>query len=294
MASHEHPGGLGRLKKDDPRDVAVGTLQALEAAFTPQTTLQNLADDSNFDFWSIYVLWRYINSLRAGQPPGPQPPEPLPTSKTWDDPRPTLNQGHTNHCVGNGCAQWGNTSPVNEVYTEDDAARIYYAAKVIDGDPGGEDGSYVRSGMKVLQDMKRVAVYVRPASMDDLVNWILGKGPVTVGTDWYESMFTLDGDDRARIDDTVICPETRTPVAGGHCYLILGYDPDRGGREFEALNSWGATWGANGHFFLSRPDLQRLIFSEGGEAWLAEELPLASASPASVQSPPSPVDGDQS
>ncbi|MFL5799212.1 MAG: C1 family peptidase [Actinomycetota bacterium] len=271
MAQHGHPGGLGRLKKDDPRDVSIGTLQALQSTFTPQTTLQNLAEDPNFDFWSIYVLWRYINSLRGG--PAPAPPEPLPTSKTWDDPRETLDQGHTNHCVGNGCAQWGNASPVNENYTETDAKNIYYAAKVIDGEPGQENGSYVRSGMKVLKNMKRLAAYVRPASMDDLVNWILSKGTVTVGTDWYESMFTPDADNRARIDDTVICPDTGKPVAGGHCYLILGYDPGRKDREFEALNSWGKAWGANGHFFLSRPDLQRLLFSEDGEAWLAEELP---------------------
>lgn len=268
---HSHPGGLGRLQKDDPRDVDLATLTALQSSFTPATTLQDLANDPNFDYWSVYVLWKYVKSLRS-QPAPPNPPPPNVTAKTWDDPRSTLNQGHTNHCVGNGCAQWGNTSPVNDDYAEADAAKIYYAAKVIDGDPGGENGTYVRSGMKVLQNMKRLAAYARPSTLADLSGWILTKGPVTVGTNWYESMFTLDADKRAPIDESVICPETGKPVAGGHCYLVLGYDSGRGGREFECLNSWGPGWGANGHFYLSQADVERLVFSEGGEAWCAVEL----------------------
>jgi hypothetical protein len=276
MASddHAHPGGLGRLQKDDPRDVDLATITALQSSFAPTTTLQDLANDQTFDYWSIYLLWKYIKSLRTGAPPTPpSPPSPAVTAKTWDDPRPTLDQGNTNHCVGNGCAQWGNTSPVNDSYAESDAAKIYYAAKVIDGEPGAEDGSYVRSGMKVLQNMKRLAAYGRPGTIGDLSDWILTKGPVTLGTDWYESMFTLDADNRAPIDESVICPQTGTAIAGGHCYLVLGYDSSRTGREFECLNSWGSSWGANGHFFLSAADLERLVFTDsGGEAWCAVEL----------------------
>jgi hypothetical protein len=269
---NSHPGGLGRLWKEDPRDVPLETLKALQSSFAPTTTLQDLADDPKFDYWSVYLLWKYVKTLRSGSPHNPPPPPA--TAKTWDDPRPTLDQGQTNHCVGNGCAQWGNTSPVNDSYTEDDAAKLYYAAKVIDGDPGGEEGSYVRSGMKVLQNWKRLAAYARPANIDDLSHWILTTGPVTVGTNWYESMFTLDHENRAPIDESVISPETHKPIAGGHCYLVLGYDPNRTGREFECLNSWGSSFGANGHFFLSKDDLDRLVFTEsGGEAWCSVELP---------------------
>jgi hypothetical protein len=275
---HSHPGGLGRLVQDDPRDLDLQTLNKVQSSFAPSTTLQNLADDPSFDYWSALLLWKYVKSLRSGPSPGPTPPPPgpapAPTTRTWDDPRPTLDQGNTNHCVGNGCAQWGNTSPVNDNYTEADAANIYYAAKVIDGQPGQENGSYVRSGMKALQNMKRLAAYARPSSISELSTWILTDGPVTVGTNWYESMFTLDSHNRARIDDSVICPDTGTAVAGGHCYLILGYDPNRTDLEFECLNSWGSQWGANGHFFLAKADLQRLVFTEaGGEAWCAVELP---------------------
>ena len=42
--------------------------------------------------------------------------------------------------------------------------------------------------------------------------------------------------------------------------------------EFECLNSWGSSWGKDGHFFLSAVDMQRLVFSENGEAWCAVEL----------------------
>jgi hypothetical protein len=268
---HSHPGGLGRLYEHDPRDVPLETLTRLQSSFMPTTTLQDLANDSDFDYWSVYVLWRYVSSLRSQ--PQELRAELTPTSKTWDDPRATLDQGQTNHCVGNGCAQWGNTSPVNDDYTEADATKIYLAAKVIDGDPGGEEGTFVRSGMKVLQNMKRLAAYARPSTIEDLISWILGNGPVTVGTNWYESMFTLDGEQRAHIDDAVICPQTGKAEAGGHCYLVLGYDPTRNDREFECLNSWGPGWGANGHFYLAQSDVERLVFSENGEAWCAVELP---------------------
>jgi C1A family cysteine protease len=62
---------------------------------------------------------------------------------------------------------------------------------------------------------------------------------------------------------------------------VLGFDSSRKDREFECLNSWGASWGANGHFFLAQADMSRLVFSEDGEAWCAVELPLAATPQAS-------------
>jgi len=144
---------------------------------------------------------------------------------------------------------------------------------VIDGDPGGEEGTYVRSGMKVLQNMKRLAAYARPTAIEDFSTWILTKGPVTVGTDWYESMFTLTADHRAQIDESVICPETVKPVAGRT--LLPGARLRCGPPEsrIRVPQLVGSSWGANEHFYLSRADLKYLVFSDGGEAWCALELP---------------------
>jgi hypothetical protein len=37
---HPRPGGLGRLRLDDPRDIDLETLKALESSFSPGATLQ--------------------------------------------------------------------------------------------------------------------------------------------------------------------------------------------------------------------------------------------------------------
>jgi hypothetical protein len=73
---------------------------------------------------------------------------------------------------------------------------------------------------------------------------------ISVGTYWYESMFyptasglvTVSGD-----------------IAGGHQYLIRGYDVDR---DRVMGRCW---WGAFRDFWMSRTDLNRLL-REGGDA----------------------------
>jgi hypothetical protein len=40
----------------------------------------------------------------------------------------------------------------------------------------------------------------------------------------------------------------------------------------ECLNSWALTGAPTSHRFLSQADLERLLFSSGGEAWSAVEL----------------------
>ena len=61
-------------------------------------------------------------------------------------------------------------------------------------------------------------------------------------------------------------------VAGGHCYLLIGYHPSN--KTYEFLNSWGTSWGKSGHFFMKVTDFATLL-GQQGEALASIELDLS-------------------
>lgn len=190
----------------------------------------------------------------------------LPKQRTWESLR-VLDQGDTGHCVGFGCAGWGIAEPVRDTWTNDDGHRIYRAAKVIDGEPDGENGSFVRSGLQALQQLGRVDTYFwltgvgAEVDMDALVDFLLGTGTVIVGTDWTADMFNPDA-------DGFIAPTGA--AEGGHCYLLRGAES----RDVIRIrNSWGDSWGKNGDAFVRTDDMKRLL-DGAGEACAAIEKPL--------------------
>lgn len=181
----------------------------------------------------------------------------VPRAKRWSSVR-VLNQGETNHCVGFGCAAWGIAAPITTPWHDDDGHRLYYAAKVHDGDPEGEMGSCVRSGLKALQERGHVDKYFwltavgEEPEMGDLLTFLLCHGTVIVGTTWTTGMFYPDANGRIR-------PTGRS--AGGHCYLLRGYDRET--RLVRLRNSWGRGWGKLGDAFIHRRDLKRLLDGDG-------------------------------
>jgi hypothetical protein len=170
-----------------------------------------------------------------------------------------LDQGQTGHCVGFGFADFGNCLPVDDNYANSDGHAIYYEAKVIDGEPNQEDGSTVRSGAKAMKNRGRIGAYAF-GSPAEAKAFVLSKGPVTLGIDWYDGMFNPDA-------SGVIRPTGN--LAGGHCILCYGADATYAYLQ----NSWGASWGVKGCCKISWADLSS-IFADGGEACAAVELPL--------------------
>jgi len=188
---------------------------------------------------------------------------PVPTGKVeWENPQPTLDQGNTGHCVGFSGAQFGNTLPINDQFDNNDGHALYYECKVVEGEPNQENGAYVDSIGKVLLNRKRIGVYAFAASIDEAIEWVKTKGPVIFGTVWLTNMFDPDSSGLIKAIGS---------EEGGHAYVCLGYDPALDQLLF--LNSWGSSWGVNGHFRMSRSDAIKL-FSNYGEVLAAVELPL--------------------
>lgn len=241
-------------------------LAALAVAELKQTTItyQRWASTRYADVTKTH-WWKALDAL-AKIAPAPTPPS---GKVSWQNPEPTLDQGEYGTCVGNGVAQFGNTYPTDDAFIEKDARAIYYEATVLDGWPddpdapgGGQQGATCRSGMQAFKNRGRIGTYAMSTNYATLTTWLLSKGPIVVGTDWLANMFEPDANGFVDVSGY---------VAGGHCYLWLGYDPGADVGEF--LNSWGAGWGKNGHFYMHGADIKRL-FQSYGEAYTSVELAL--------------------
>ena len=189
---------------------------------------------------------------------GPQPP--ATTAVLWDNSDTVLDQADTGHCVGFGHAQWGNTDPVDDNYANNDGHDIYYEAKVIDGEPKAENGTSVHSGIKAMKNRKRVTAYAWTSAIPEMKQWVLTKGSLIIGSDWYTGMFNPDTNGFIKPSGV---------VEGGHCYIIIGWDD---ADNLTILNSWGSGWGKGGRAFIKSADFGKLI-NPGFEACAAVELP---------------------
>jgi hypothetical protein len=285
------PHLLGRVpSRRDSRDwqMADFLLPAPDDSLLGKTVQQVLDEGTYFASWpGILIFWQWAKQHQpAGPPPQPAPAPPGPgpvLAFSWED-RIQLDQGQTNHCVGFGWAAWGDCAPVEDTYQNADGNAIYYECKVQDGQPDQENGSSVRSGAKAMQNRGRLGAYVFASAVDELKQWVTSHGPVVIGSAWTQDMFQPDANGLV---------QPTGPIEGGHCYLMLGYNPATDLFEFD--NSWGTAWGVEGRFFMSATDFDQLVFQDPqhpGEACAGLELPVGPtpvpAPPPSPQPPPGP------
>lgn len=172
---------------------------------------------------------------------------------------PVLDQGAEPACVGYAWKQFLQTTP-RRTLVGPSGQLIYNEAQFVDEWPGENyAGTSVRAGAKVLSGRGHLTEYIWGFDVGTLQNYILTRGPVVLGTMWYQGMYTPD-------KNGWVYPTGG--VAGGHAYVACGYSSVK--NAFRCINSWSRGWGQLGKFWLHKAELARLL-QEGGEGCSAIE-----------------------
>lgn len=201
-------------------------------------------------------------------------PRNLTGRRYWWDSGAWLDQGFTGTCVGHGWAHWVEDSPITPEGTIDPYG-IYRDACLIDewtenDDQGLDWGTSVRAGAKVLVSRGVCSGYLWAFDLQTLIDAVLSKGPVVVGTNWYDSMFEpRSAKDAAGNTRQMLLIDADAQVVGGHCYVLNGVDTEA--RVFRVKNSWGRNWGANGRASIRFGAMERLLL-EDGEGCMAQQV----------------------
>lgn len=216
-------------------------------------------------------------------------PESAPATVRWERTIPVLDQGNVGSCTGNAAVGLLGTSPAFATLTtqlaaglvldEAEALKLYSAAEIIDGGlglPTEDQGSSGLSVAKAAKNAGLISGYTHATSIG-ACHTAIQKGPFAGGTNWYTSMDSPSSSGLVTVGGS---------VRGGHEYEYIGYDTSTD--LWECVNSWGTSYGVAGHFFISSPDLARLL-SEQGDA--TQFVPLSSPAPVPTPTPvpPSPA-----
>lgn len=189
------------------------------------------------------------------------------TSRYWDDEQWWGDQGQTSECVAYAWVHWLEDGPFYQASTPHPIIQpnpVYREAQKIDEWPGENyNGTSVRAGAKILQNLGFIQNYLWTTNINTLISTVLNVGPVVVGTLWYRNMFFPNR--------TTGIISVSGPLSGGHAYVINGVDTKR--KLFRIKNSWGRKWGQNGRAFISFNDMARLIRMQGEVCLATEKRP---------------------
>lgn len=186
-------------------------------------------------------------------------------------PKLPLDQGETGTCVAHAWTAFEYAAPLmckdadnpfdlyREIVKVDEWAENDYEATAPDDQL--QQGTSVRAGVKVLQTKGRIKSYVWAHNADEAATWLLTRGTIAFGTDWYYRMSDLTHDGYA-------VPEGR--IAGGHAYLGIGYSRTR--KAFRCLTSWGKSFGQDGRFWIHHMDMDKLIAADGEACAALEQV----------------------
>lgn len=171
-----------------------------------------------------------------------------------------LDQGDQPECVGFSWYHYLTASPVRNqpVFTP---RHLYKLAQAEDEWPGDDyPGSSVRGGAKALQKKGLLSEYNWAFSADAVIDHLLTKGPVVVGTNWYAGMNQCDKRGFLHLAGHIV---------GGHAYCLIGASRPRG--AVRVAQTWGYQYYQRGRAWLTFDHLNHLIQADG-EACVAAEV----------------------
>lgn len=173
-----------------------------------------------------------------------------------------LDQGSEGACVGFGHTQGYNSQPAQHFLDNDYALDVYHQATLRDEWPNQDwtnsEGTSVRAGAKEMKRRGLIPAYAFTYNVEEVAVWLLNKGPVVIGCNWYTGM-----DGPTSTNNYYIVPTGS--VRGGHCILIDGVRWGGDNRDyFRLLNSWGRSWGDAGHCKIKIADLEKLLEQNSG------------------------------
>lgn len=266
--THEYANRLGRyeslpdernwrlsLRDDGDFELAIPTIDPLDGALKAFLGKRYSKEAKNL---ATLLVQRIEAVTPAPVVPTPNPtPAPTDSVVQWELGSPgVLDQGDTPHCVGFTGADFENLAPVEDHVPGSVGDDLYYACKVVDGEPKAEDGSSIHSLVKVLKARGRIAAYAFMNDVATVKAFVRQSGPVMIGIDWTDGMFDPDA-------NGFIAPTGA--LVGGHALTIVGDDPALDAAVI--LNHWG-DWGPlHGYCKMKWSNVAGLISTaRGGEA----------------------------
>ena len=185
------------------------------------------------------------------------------------------DQGKSPHCVVYSWFHWFEDGPVIQniipginkpIY---DITEFYNQARLRDDIIlENYEGTTVRAGAKILHKLGYLKEYRWATTIDEVLQCLTYLGPMVVGTNWYQSMFTPSS------GRNIINPRGRNH--GGHAYVINGIDHHN--ELLRIKNSWGRSWGDNGHAYIRFHHFEKLL-NEWGEACIPFQQTVNSITP---------------
>lgn len=176
---------------------------------------------------------------------------------------PCFDQGRVGDCTMNAAYGCMVTAPYGHpgvTVTQDTILSGYSLETGLDDSqipghyPPDDTGSTGAWSMTVLQHLGLIKSWHHTRALHTALV-LLNKGPISIGIPWLEVMFTPDATGTIHVD------RTATPV-GGHQITVVANDTTN--RRIRIRNSWGTSWGEDGHAWLSWDDFGWLL-KQGGD-----------------------------